>query len=78
MYIFYLYLLACLPTVCAVSTIVPFPKNTRRNLSDSSNYRAIALCSLICKLFDTIIIEKHEDNLISDALSLVIRNNLLI
>ena len=44
------------------TTILPLPKNKRGNLSESSNYRAIALNSLLCKLFDTIIIEKHEDN----------------
>ena len=43
-----------------LSTIVPIPKNKRSNLSDSSNYRAIALGSMLCKLFDTIIIETHE------------------
>ena len=37
-------------------------------MSDSSNYRAIALSSLLCKLFDTIIIETHEGNLITDDL----------
>ena len=37
-------------------------------MRDSSNYRAIALSSLLCKLFDTIIIETHEDNLITDDL----------
>ena len=35
---------------------------------NSSNYRAIALSSLLCKLFDTIIIEKHSRNLKSDDL----------
>ena len=37
-------------------------------MSDSSNYRAITLSSLLCTLFDTLIIEKHEDNLITDDL----------
>ena len=37
------------------STIVPIPKNKSDNLSDSSNYRVIALNNLLCKLFDTII-----------------------
>ena len=56
------------PSGLLLSTIVPIPKNKRGNLSDSSNYRAIALSSLLCKLFDTIIIEAHEDNLITDDL----------
>ena len=56
------------PSGLLISTIVPIPKNKRSNLSNSSNYRAIALSSLLCKLFDTIIIEPHENNLISDDL----------
>ena len=56
------------PSGLLLSAIVPIPKNKRSNLSDSSNYRALALSSLICKLFDTIIIETHEDNLITDDL----------
>ena len=50
------------PSGLLLSTIIPIPKNKRGNMSDSSNYRAIALSSLLCKLFDTIIIETHEDN----------------
>ena len=56
------------PSGLLLSTIIPIPKNKRGNMSDSSNYRAIALSSLLCKLFDTIIIETHEDNLITDDL----------
>ena len=56
------------PSGLLLSTIVPIPKNKRGNQSDSSNYRAIALSSLLCKLFDTIIIEKHSRNLKSDDL----------
>ena len=56
------------PSGLLLSTIVPVPKNRRGNLSDSSIYRAIALSSSLCTLFDTFIIEKHEDNLISDDL----------
>ena len=56
------------PSGLLLSTIIPIPKNKRGNMSDSSNYRAIALSSLLCKLFDTIIIETHEDNLITNDL----------
>ena len=41
------------PSGLLLSTIIPIPKNKRGNLSDSSNYRAIVLSSLLCKLFDT-------------------------
>ena len=56
------------PSGLLLSTIDPIPKIKRGNLSDSSNNRAIALSSQLCKIFDTIIIEKHEDNLLSDDL----------
>ena len=49
-----------------LSTIVTIPKNKRGNLSYYSNYRAIALSSLLCNLFDRINFGKHEGNLISD------------
>ena len=42
------------PSGLLLSTIVPIPKNKRGNMSDSANYRAIALSCLLCKLFDTI------------------------
>ena len=71
LYFTFIYLHACpryAPSGLLLSTIVPIPKNKRGNLSDSSYYRAIALSSLLCKLLDTIIIETHEDNLITNDL----------
>ena len=62
------------PSGLLLSTIVPIAKNKRGNLSDSSYYRAIALSSMLCKLFDTIIVEKHEDNLITDDLQFFFHN----
>ena len=40
------------------------------NRSNSANYRAIALGSLFCKMFDSIILNKHYDNLMSDELQI--------
>ena len=57
-----------------LSSIVPIPKNKRGN----PNYRAIVLSSLLCKLFVTIIIEKHEGNLINDDLQSGYKNNVLL
>ena len=42
------------------STMVPVPKGKWKNLSSSSNYRAIALSSIVGKLLDLIILEKEE------------------
>jgi hypothetical protein len=44
------------PESFTISTLVPIPKNKSGDLCDSSNYRAIALSSLLCKVFDWIII----------------------
>ena len=45
-----------------------FIKDKRGNRSNSGNYRAIALGSLFCKMFDNIVLDKHYDNLMSDEL----------
>ena len=56
------------PAGLLLSTIVPIPKDKRGNRSNSGNYRAIALGSLFCKMFDNIVLSKHYDNLMSDEL----------
>ena len=43
------------------SVIIPIPKNARKSLSSSENYRGITLGSIIGKVFDHIIIEKCPD-----------------
>jgi hypothetical protein len=40
------------------STVIPIPKNKRKSLSCSDNYRAIALGSILCKLLDHILLVK--------------------
>lgn len=48
----------CLPNNMLLSTLIPIPKNNKKCLNDSSNYRAIALGSVIGKILDLIIMEK--------------------
>ncbi len=48
------------PRSFCVSTLVPIPKNRLKSLSDSNNYRAIALSSILCKLWDACIIVKLD------------------
>ena len=43
------------------ATIFPLIKNKRKSVSDSTNYRAIALSSPLAKLFDKIILHKYSD-----------------
>ena len=56
------------PAGLLLSSIVPTPKDKRRNRSNSANYRAIALGSLFCNMFDNIVLDKHYDNLMSNEL----------
>ena len=48
-----------------LSTIVPIPKGRNANLSDSSNFRGIALSSVYGKLLDYIILDRYQDKLTS-------------
>ena len=48
-----------------LSTLVPIPKNKRQSLSDSDNYRAIALSNCLGKLLDNIILSKFGNTLSS-------------
>ncbi len=56
------------PRNMLMSTLVPIPKNKKKSLNDSSNYRAIALGSVTCKVIDNIILDKHKYVLTSDNL----------
>ena len=48
----------CVPNDLLLSTIIPIPKNKRKSLSKSDNYRAIALSSIMGKLLDKILLNK--------------------
>ena len=43
------------------ATMFPLIKHKRKSVSDSTNYRAIALSSPLAKLFDKIILHKYSD-----------------
>ena len=57
-----------LPDTFLYSTIVPIPKGRNVNLSDSSNYRGIALSSLYGKLFDNAVLMYFSDKLTTSDL----------
>ena len=46
------------PNDLLLSTIIPIPKNKRKSLSKSDNFRAIALSSIMGKLLDKILLNK--------------------
>ena len=53
---------AYIPFQMRVSTLVPIPKNKRKSASDSDNYRAIALSSILGKVFDILVLTKYRNN----------------
>ena len=56
------------PAGLLLSTLVPLIKNKRGNKCDSNNYRAIAISSLLGKLFDIIILKEQCTSLSTDVL----------
>jgi uncharacterized protein YerC len=51
-----------------VSTLLPIPKDLSKSVHVSDNYRPIALSSVVCKVFDHIILDKHKNSLCSSGL----------
>ena len=49
------------PRDFTMSTLIPIPKDKKKSLYDSNNYRAIALSSIIGKLLDVIFISKYKE-----------------
>ena len=56
------------PDSMILGTMIPIPKNKKKSLSHSSNYRAIALSSIFSKIFDWIILIKEHSSLCSSDL----------
>ena len=56
------------PAGLLLSTLVPLIKNKRGNNCNSNNYRAIAISSLLGKLFDIIILKEQCTSLSTDVL----------
>ena len=59
---------AFFPEDLLLSTLIPIPKNTRKSLQDSDNYRSIAIGSILCKILDHVLIEKHAKVLSSSSM----------
>jgi len=61
----------CAPSGIAgigASSIIPIPKKHNINVTDSNNFRGIALSSVFCKLFDNVVLEKFHANLCTSDL----------
>jgi len=47
---------------------VAIPKGKNTNLTDSGNYRGIALGSLLGKIFDLLLLDRYSDRLVTSQL----------
>ena len=56
------------PIQFCTSILIAIPKNKRKSLHDSNNYRSIALSNVLGKLLDKIILMKHTHKLSSSDL----------
>jgi hypothetical protein len=63
-----LIILGSAPDMFLRSTITPIPKGHNQNLSDSANYRGIAISSILGKLLDNIILNKYRHLLCTSEL----------
>ena len=49
------------------TTVVPIVKNKCGNITDSNNYRPIALATIVSKLFESVLLMKCEQYLTTSA-----------
>ena len=56
------------PDSMILGTMIPIPKDKKKSVCSSSNYRAIALSSIFSKILDWIILIKEEYSLCSSEL----------
>ena len=62
---------AVTPHDLLMSTVIPIPKNKRKSLNDSENYRGIALSSGLGKLFDWILLLSNKNVLSASDLQIM-------
>ena len=58
-----------------LSTMILVPKDKRASKSDSNNYRAIAISSILGKIFDLIVMKEQYTFLITDNLQFGFKKN---
>ena len=56
----------CINEAFNKSIIFPLIKDKRKTCTSIENYRAISLCSILCKLFEYLIVDTLEDKLKSN------------
>ena len=63
------------PNEMLIGTIIPLPKNKRKSINDSDNYRGICLSSIFGKILDNILLESNKHILSSSNLQFGFKNN---
>ena len=63
------------PEMMLCSTVIPIPKGKQCNITNSDNYRGIALSSIFGKVFDLIILNRYSDDLTSCDLQFGFKEN---
>ena len=53
----------CPPDTMSCGTMIPIPKDKRKSLDCSDNYRAITLVSIVSKILDSVILLKEKSAL---------------
>ena len=59
----------------SISTVIPIPKGRHANITISSNYRCISLCSIYAKVYDLVFINKFYDHLVTSDLQFAFKRN---
>ena len=57
------------------SLVIPIPKNKKKSLNDSNNYRGIALSNIVSKILDLLILKQNADILSSSNLQFGFKHN---
>ena len=63
------------PSGLLLSTMIPVPKDKRASKNDSNNYRAIAISSILGKIFDSIVMKEQYASFITDDLQVGFKEN---
>ncbi len=64
----------CTPEELSIATLTSIPKDLQESITNSNNYRGIALGSIFCKIYDTIMINRYSDKLNSSNLQFAYKN----
>ena len=63
------------PAEMLTSYLVPIPKNRKKALSNSGNFRSIAISSIVGKILDHIVLQKHSNVLQTSDLQFGFKSN---